>query len=475
MMEQHAAMRCYSAQTASTKRANLDLADFTSEPKSKKHARKAAIKGARIKRAVGNVFDPPAIAHLLRTLREVESADNPQSIRMQAAAKLLTTSREAVGWTQCAATLCGLTGTLVTRKHKPSGMFIEVKRIGPARAMSERESALLDGLVRSALQGPAHSRKGPGKPHAAVRKLQAKKGGNVSRAAGAAHTAMTFVSAGHIGGDAGEDEGTEVDGVRIIMPAVAIVSSAPSQPPAQPDADAHHTPMRMRDDEGDARMPAGQWTTEEAGVPPRATPMELDCGDAFHGPDPPRAAEGAAASAQAAEQSSVAVEAGQPSQGMLDWVSAAAAAIVKESQHAHAGAALAAGKGQHDAAEPTVSDDARALSGLALQCPAEASSAPQAAASSAQHSRIFSLLSGSEDETQKPPADSTTSSDVDIVGIEAAPTAHQADVPLFKMELPNFRIGRDQQSAFALGPAAQVCILTLQNPYPARQPRNALP
>ena len=134
---------------------HLDLALFTQQPKSKKHARRLAIKGKRTMRAVGPSFDPQAIAQLLQHLCEDPAAVNPQRIRLVASsAPKQAQCKEIIAWAGRAAGACGLHGSLITSRKKPAGLFLEVERRGPAQPLSQQAAHRLHHMVQTAVQAP---------------------------------------------------------------------------------------------------------------------------------------------------------------------------------------------------------------------------------------------------------------------------------------------------------------------------------
>ena len=231
--EQHAQGLSYNAKSGKT---NLDLALFSSEPKTKQQAKKWAKTGIRTQRAVGTSFDPPAIAHLLRTLRQDGSCVNPQRIRLQATqGPKLKNSKAVVAWIKRAASLCNLKGTLVTRSQKPAGMFIYVLRCGDAVPLTMQEAAALDSMVQAAMMhGPQRPRKGAAgaaattTPAPLVKQLRAKK-----MPPSAAASVTTFVSAGIVGGDDEQaaDTVVQLDGVSVVMPREAARADQASPTP----------------------------------------------------------------------------------------------------------------------------------------------------------------------------------------------------------------------------------------------------
>lgn len=186
--------------------AHLDLALFTEQPRSKKHARRLAIRGKRTMRAVGPNFDPAAIAQLLQHLCADAHADNPQRIRLVAStAPKQAQCKEVIAWAGQAAHACGLHGSLVTSRNKPAGLFLEVERRGAAAPVTEAVAQRLQHMVQAALQGAAihkHAHAAPSEQKcrqrqqvAAQLKLKAPSG-LASEADGGVSTA--FVSAGFI-------------------------------------------------------------------------------------------------------------------------------------------------------------------------------------------------------------------------------------------------------------------------------------
>ena len=175
---------------------HLDLATFTDAPETKKQARKQAISGKRVIRAVGVDFDPAALAQLLRTLRQDPYVDNPQKVRVQGSGKMSRQSQAVLSWACSAAQVCGVVGKVDGQplaKTAKRNMLLQLHRAGPASVMSAAEVAKLDRMVANAL-----AKQAPGKnAHKAApgaKRLKAK--GRNAAAAVQAGVAPAFVSAG---------------------------------------------------------------------------------------------------------------------------------------------------------------------------------------------------------------------------------------------------------------------------------------
>ena len=175
---------------------HLDLATFTDAPETKKQARKQAISGKRVIRAVGVDFDPAALAQLLRTLRENQSADNPQKVRVQGSGKMSHQSQAVLSWACSAAKVCGVIGKVDGQplaKTAKRNMLLQLHRAGPASVMSAAEVSKLDRMVANALAKQAPG-KNAHKATPAAKRLKAK--GRNAAAAVQAGVAPAFVSAG---------------------------------------------------------------------------------------------------------------------------------------------------------------------------------------------------------------------------------------------------------------------------------------